>query len=147
MLKSSFKLSHYTILFPLQRLLLIGLVMSSVYFVLKPDLLNYAFAIPTDQVTAVISTWALPSYSKGISNIVSDFAGDMFFSDSGANKIGRVEPTTNMITEWTLSSNSSKPVGIAFDSTSGNIYFADSGANKIGRLVPYNQCYYRMDLI
>ncbi len=41
-----------------------------------------------------------------------------------------------MITEWTLPGNSSKPAGIAFDSTTGNIYFADSGANKIGRLVP-----------
>src|SRR5215510_1209835 len=136
MLKSSFKLSHNIILFSLQILLLIGVVMSSVYFVLKPGFLNYAFAIPTDQVTAVLSTWALPTYHKGISDIISDFASNMFYSDSGANKIVRLEPTTNMITEWTLPDNSSKPVGIAFDSTTGNIYFADSGSNKIGRLVP-----------
>jgi DNA-binding beta-propeller fold protein YncE len=135
MLKSSFKLSH-KILFSVQVLALVGLVTSSVYFVLKPDFLNYAFAIPTDQVDAILSTWGLPTYSKGISNMISDFGGNMFFSDTGANKIGRLEPTTNMITEWTLPSNSSKPAGIAFDSASGNIYFADSGANKIGRLVP-----------
>jgi streptogramin lyase len=94
-----------------------------------------ALAIPADQAAAVLSTWAIPTYSKDISNLVSDFAGNAYFSESSTNKIGRLEPATNMITEWTLPNNSSKPAGVAFDPSSGSIYFAESSTNKIGRLV------------
>ena len=94
------------------------------------------FGIPSDQPLVVLSRWSLPTYPKDISKIVSDFAGNAYFSESGVNKIGRLEPTTNMITEWPLLTNSSKPTDVAFDPASGSIYFAESGVNKIGRLDP-----------
>jgi streptogramin lyase len=103
---------------------------SSSLLLVKP-----VFAIPADQTAAVLSTWAIPSYSKDIANVASDFGGNAYFSETSTNKIGRLEPATNMITEWTLPTNSSKPAGIAFDPSSGSVYFAESSANKIGRLV------------
>src|SRR6266513_2367751 len=97
-----------------------------------------ALAIPADQAAAVLSTWAIPTYSKDISNLVSDFAGNAYFSESSTNKIGRLEPATNMITEWTLPNNSSKPGlrFISFDSDSRNVYFVENNGNTIGRLEP-----------
>jgi streptogramin lyase len=104
---------------------------SSSLLLVKP-----VFAIPADQTAAVLSTWAIPSYSKDIANVASDFGGNAYFSETSTNKIGRLEPATNMITEWTLPTNSSKPAGIAFDPSSGSVYFAESSTNKIGRLEP-----------
>jgi virginiamycin B lyase len=98
-----------------------------------------AFAIPPDQRTVVQSTWALPGFTQDVRNMISDFAGNAYFSETGSNKMGRLEPTTNMITEWQISSSgnsSARPTGIAFDPSTGSIYFAESGTNKIGRLEP-----------
>ena len=44
-------------------------------------------------------------------------------------------PSTDTITEWTVPTNSSGPIGVAFDSSSANLYFAENNTNKIGRLV------------
>ena len=50
------------------------------------------------------------------------------FTESGTNKIGRLEPATNIITEWETSGNDTTkaaPTGIAFDTTIGSIYFIE----------------------
>ncbi len=60
----------------------------------------------------------------------------MYFSENKANKIGRLVPSTNTITEWGIPTSSSGVSDIEFDETSGNIYFVENKANKIGRLVP-----------
>jgi streptogramin lyase len=125
--------------------MIIVLVSASQFFNLKSSssslssmlsLFIPAAAIPADQMRVVLSTWALPTYSKDISNVISDFAGNAYFSESTINKIGRLEPPRNMITEWRLPTNSSIPTGVAFDPTSGSIYFSETGSNKIGRLNP-----------
>jgi virginiamycin B lyase len=98
-----------------------------------------AFAIPPDQGTVVKSTWVLPESTQNISDIESDFSGNAYFSESSSNKIVRLEPTTNMITEWEIPSSgnsSAQPTGIALDPSTGSIYFTESGTNKIGRLEP-----------
>jgi len=98
------------------------------------------FAIPPDQQAVVLTTWSLPTYSKDIMDMISDFAGNVYFVETDANKIGRLESATNLITEWNLAtintSGSSGPTGIAFDPATGSIFYAETGANKIGRLVP-----------
>ena len=97
-------------------------------------------AIPPDQKVAVLTTWSLPTYSNGTTDIVSDFAGNLYFTEAGANKIGRLESVPNTITEWTLpitnGGQSSGPTSIAFDPSTGSIFYAVTGANKIGLLVP-----------
>jgi streptogramin lyase len=98
-----------------------------------------AFAFPADQKTVVQSTWALPVFTQDIQNMVSDFAGNAYFSETSSNKIGRLEPSTNTVTEWGISSSgnsSARPTGIAFDPSTGTIYFTESGTNKIGRYEP-----------
>ena len=62
-----------------------------------------------------------------------------FSPQTTQNKIARLEPTMNIVTEWEISSNSSSnaaPTGIAFDSTTGSVYFTETGTDKIGRLEP-----------
>src|SRR5919108_277019 len=135
MLSLSFKMLHKIYSF-MGMLVSIVVVLTAVSFILKPDFINNVFAIPTDQTTVILSTWALPTNPKNISNIVSDFAGNAYFAESDTNKISRLEPATNLITQWTLPTNSSKAAGLALDPVSGSVYFAESNTNKIGRLEP-----------
>ena len=91
-------------------------------------------AFPPDQGVVVQSTWFLPLSTSDTRNILSDFAGNAYFSETNDNQIGRLEPTSNMITEWEIASNASmnaNPTKIAFDPTTGRIYFTESRTNKI----------------
>ena len=104
------------------------------------SLLYHTFAIPTDENSAILKSWVLPipiyEHNKFF-DLSSSFSGNnVYFVESNANKIGKLEPATNTITEWNIPTNSSLPVSIDVDSSTGNIYFAESNANKIGRLVP-----------
>ena len=129
-------LRSYTIYF---MILLLGILISSAayeFVVSEFHIPTLVLGIPADQALVVLSRWSLPTYPKNMSNVISDFGGNAYFSESDVNKIGRLEPTTNMITEWTLHTNSSKPTSVAYDPASGMIYFAESGVNKIGRLEP-----------
>ena len=135
MLRLSFKILHKNY-FVMRMLVSVVVVLAAVSFILKPDFIDKIFAIPTDQATVILSTWALPTTPKNISNIISDFGGNAYFAESDTNKIGRLEPATNLITQWTLPTNSIRPAGIEFDPASGSVYFAESNTNKIGRFVP-----------
>ncbi|MGB7952392.1 MAG: hypothetical protein WCF23_00300, partial [Candidatus Nitrosopolaris sp.] len=64
-----------------------------------------------------------------------DFSGNIYFVEHNGNKIGRLAPDDNSITEWIIPTNSSGPTGLAFDSSSGSLYFTENNTNKIGRLV------------
>jgi virginiamycin B lyase len=84
-----------------------------------------------------ITEWTVPITSKSndLLGITSDFSGNIYFVEHNGNKIGRLSPDANTITEWVIPTNSSGPIGVAFDSSSGNLYFAENNTNKIGRLV------------
>jgi streptogramin lyase len=103
------------------------------------DSITPAFAFPPDQQAVVQSSWSLPASTDRIGGIVSDFAGNAYFPQTIQDKLGRLEPATNMVTEWEISGNDTTkaaPTGIAFDPTSGSIYFTEAGTDKIGRLEP-----------
>jgi virginiamycin B lyase len=96
-----------------------------------------AFAIPSDQTTAIKSSWTIPNNPGNESiPIKTSFGGDVYFAENKVNKIGRLVPSTNTITEWDIPTGSSGVSDIKFDESSGNIYFVENKANKIGRLVP-----------
>ena len=101
-----------------------------------------AFAIPVDENSAILKSWVLPipAYEHNrFFAIASTFSGNnVYFTESSSNKIGKLDPATNTITEWNIPTNSSMPVSIKFDSSTGNVYFTESSSNKIGRLVPIN---------
>ncbi len=93
-------------------------------------------AIPSDQRTVLIKSWALPAPSTQDSDfdLTSSYSGaEIYFVDSNANKIGRVIPQSNTVTQWDIPTANSLPTSVKFDS-SGSVYFIESNANKIGRL-------------
>jgi virginiamycin B lyase len=57
------------------------------------------------------------------------------FVEHNGNKIGRLSPNDNTITEWTIQAKSNDLFGPTSD-FSGNIYFVEHNGNKIGRLSP-----------
>ena len=97
-----------------------------------------AFAIPSDQNSTMLKSWNLSSSVIENENsfaISSTFSGsNVYFVDANSNKIGRLVPSTNTITEWEIPTNSSSPVAIDVDTSTGNVYFAEANGNKIGRL-------------
>jgi streptogramin lyase len=102
-------------------------------------LMTPVFAFPPDQQAVVQSTWNISGFVPEIGDMASDFAGNTYFSKQISNKIARLEPTTNMITEWDISGDgnaTARPTGIAFDPVSGSVYFTASGTDKIGKLEP-----------
>ena len=92
------------------------------------------FAIPTDQTTVVFTTWKIPT--EGVTDIEASFNGDIYFTMYNDNKIARLIPLTNTITEWTVPTNNSGPLDLTLDSFSGSVYFTEHKGNKIGRLIP-----------
>ena len=102
-----------------------------------------AFAIPSDQNSTMLKSWNLsaPIFEKDNSFAISStFSGsNVFYVDVNANKIGRLVPSTNTITEWEIPTNSSLPVAIDVDTSTRNVYFVEANANKIGRFVPSNE--------
>jgi streptogramin lyase len=123
MLPSLFSLVFVFLLLLLSLLFLIGINTTT------------TFAIPTDRTTMLIDSWAVKKLSNDIYSITSDFSGNIYFVEHNGNKIGRLSPDSNTITEWTIPTNSSGPTALAFDSSSGSLYFVENNTNKIGRLV------------
>jgi streptogramin lyase len=119
----------------LKTLLIYGLLVFVLFFYLNPI---EAVAIPADQVAVLIKSWAIPMTSNQNSSfaLTSSFSGnEIYYVDSDSNKIGRLVPETNTITEWDIPTANSFPISIAYH-PSGNVYFIEGNSNKIGRLVP-----------
>jgi streptogramin lyase len=124
---------------PLVSILIICVLISTDGFVVPYDSIPSVYAFPTDQQAVVQSVWSLSSSTNSVGNVISDYAGNAFFPQTTQNKLVRLEPATNIVTEWEISSNGSSnaaPTGIAFDPTTGSIYFTESGTDIIGRLEP-----------
>jgi virginiamycin B lyase len=134
-MKSLFEVPHRS-KSPLQIFIFASILITAAIFSSQQGFIDPAFAIPPDQTTTILSTWTLPTPSKDLSNAIVDFAGNIYFTETSQNKVGKLDPATNTITEWSPPINSSRPTGIGFDALTGNIYFAESGSNRIGRLVP-----------
>jgi hypothetical protein len=60
--------------------------------------------------------------------------GNMWFTEPGLNRIGRITPR-GRISQYPLPSADSQPAGIAAG-PDGNLWFTESQANKIGRITP-----------
>jgi virginiamycin B lyase len=57
----------------------------------------------------------------------------VYFTEAAGNKIGRLNPSTHSITEWTLPTANSGPAYLAVD-PNGNVYIAQWGGNRIGAI-------------
>ena len=68
-------------------------------------------------------------------DIDTDSNGNIWFTESGRNRIGKLNPDTNEVTEFLIPTVGSEPFGIAVD-YSNRVWFAEHGTNKIGVYVP-----------
>ena len=60
--------------------------------------------------------------------------GNLWFTESGANKIGQITPS-GTISEFSVPTSASDPEGIT-KGPDGNLWFTENGANKIGQITP-----------
>jgi len=95
--------------------------------------LKSASAIPSNTLTVTMDEWDIPS-NVGGRGIAIGPSGLIYFSE--AQNIGRLDPSTNTIKEWSLSLESS-PSDIDID-TSENVFFAGGPITVpiVGRLDP-----------
>ncbi len=90
-----------------------------------------------------ISEFPTPTVAAGPEAITSGPDGNFWFIESGADKIGTINPTTDVITEFSLPTAGALPLptagpeltGIA-SGPDGNLWFTEFGAGKIGMINP-----------
>jgi virginiamycin B lyase len=87
-----------------------------------------------DTTTKQLKEWPLISGSRpwGIS---VDSYGNIWFSESGRNRIAKLNPYTNEITEYLIPTSGSGVRGIVVDQYN-NVWFVEHDANKIGKFTP-----------
>ncbi len=83
---------------------------------------------------AQVTEFPTPTANSRPYTIVPGPDGNLWFTESVGNKLGRIT-TSGVITEFPVPTASSGPYGIAFDAV-GNVWFTERFANQIGRFVP-----------
>ena len=86
--------------------------------------------------TLSITEFAVPTANSVPWGITAGTDGNMYFTESGVGKVGRIT-TTGSITEIGLPNSGSRPVGIASDAY-GNIWVAEYGCNRVAEICPDN---------
>src|SRR5262245_45830415 len=81
-----------------------------------------------------ITEFPVPTTSSTPTTIVVGPDGNLWFTEQGADKIGRITPT-GVVTEFTVPPPGSFPVGIAAG-PDGNLWFTLAVGNQIGRITP-----------
>jgi uncharacterized repeat protein (TIGR01451 family) len=85
-------------------------------------------------VPAVVTEFPLGTAPPTPQGITDGPDGALWYTDPGANKIGRIS-TSGAVTEYTLPTANSSPTGIT-TGPDGNLWFTEFGVDRIGRLVP-----------
>ncbi len=88
----------------------------------------------TATVPGVITEFTVPTAGSQPGGIAAGPDGNVWFTESSGNKIGRITPA-GVITEFTVPTAGSQPIGIAAG-PDGNLWFTESSGNKIGRISP-----------
>lgn len=93
-------------------------------------------------ITSGVSTvFPVTSANSDLLGAVSD-GTSIWFTEPGnnltgyTNKIGKLNPSTGVITEYPIPTAASYPYDIAVLSADGTIWFTEASGNKIGRLYP-----------
>ena len=81
-----------------------------------------------------ITEFPVPTGKSSPEGIAAGPDGNLWFTESGGNKIGRIS-TSGMITEFPVPTGKSSPWGIAVG-PDGNLWFTETSGNKIGRITP-----------
>jgi virginiamycin B lyase len=82
-----------------------------------------------------ITEFETPTIESGPTSIHIGKEGDVWFTERGGNKIGRLNPQTGGIKEYEIPTPMSVATGITVDAE-GLVWYASKMASKIGRLDP-----------
>jgi virginiamycin B lyase len=92
-------------------------------------------AIIAGPVEAKITLWDVPTHGSRPHDPLATRDGAIWWSGQLANKLGRVDPKTGTIREYTLKTPRTAPHGLVED-REGNIWFTGNFAGLIGKLDP-----------
>ena len=87
----------------------------------------------------------LPATSPSSADIDVDTSGNIWYTTRSGNIIGKLDPSTLTISEWTIPTPASDPSSLDFDS-SGRVWFTENDANKIGMLDPSANKFYEWQI-
>jgi streptogramin lyase len=83
---------------------------------------------------ATLTIWGIPTpNSLPLGVAVNQANGQVYFAEAGGDKIGRLDPASNVIVEWTVGDG---PAYLEIEPSSGLVYFTEYDGNRISRLSP-----------
>ena len=92
---------------------------------------------PTGKIGRVTPDGAITEYSAGISGhpvtIAAGPDGNLWFTESPGNRVGRIDPTSGVVTEFMVPTFQSAPWEITAG-PDGELWFTEINANQIGRI-------------
>jgi virginiamycin B lyase len=100
-----------------------------------PERMRPAAVILDGPVKVNIRLWDVPTQGSRPHDPLAAKDGSIWWSGQLANKLGRIDPKTGAIREYTLKSPHTGPHGFAEDKD-GNIWFTGNNAGLIGKLDP-----------
>ncbi|MEN3382180.1 MAG: virginiamycin lyase, partial [Hyphomicrobiales bacterium] len=100
-----------------------------------PERARPAAVIVDGPVKVNIRLWDVPTQGSRPHDPLAAKDGSIWWSGQLANKLGRIDPKTGAIREYTLKSPHTGPHGFAED-RDGNIWFTGNNAGLIGKLDP-----------
>jgi streptogramin lyase len=83
----------------------------------------------------VITEFPVPTSGTGTFGVTAGPDGNVWFTEGNANKIGRINPITEVITEFPVPTAGGFPFGIVAG-PDGNLWFVENVGNRIGRITP-----------
>jgi virginiamycin B lyase len=97
-------------------------------------LLGTAMGVPSHAGAQAITEFPIPTAGGGAWGITVGADGNLWFTEEGSGKLGRIT-TAGVITEFPIPTANSDPRGITAG-WDGNLWFTENLGNKIGRMVP-----------
>ena len=79
-----------------------------------------------------MTEFLVPTANAGLRGITAGPDGNLWFTQAGSDKIGRISPA-GVITEFTVPGVGSQPSGIVVG-PDGNLWFTEAGSDQIGRI-------------
>jgi virginiamycin B lyase len=100
-----------------------------------PERARPAAAIVAGPAQATIRMWPVPTLGSRPHDPLATKDGAIWWTGQLANKLGRLDPKTGAMREYTLKSAHSAPHGLV-EGPDGNIYFTANNLGAIGKLDP-----------
>ena len=94
----------------------------------------WGVAFTPASATGTITEFTIPTNGSNPFGIAAGPDGNVWFTENGAGKIGRITPTGSIV-EFTLANAFSFPEFIAAG-PDGNLWFTESGGNNVARITP-----------